>query len=166
MIRRNRTFVAYIRFCLELDEYDCTWCYPASAGADFEEALAISDTGHCPITSFHTLFSILSTWDLTANLILDISIYSPSDSKHWFKYLTFMPDTALDTLDGQRNIQHMVLKNKPTMTLNMDGFLVLHTTLHLGGCFSKLFIQSWKKGRLIVISQSYNGGIGFRRFLR
>ncbi|KAL7788114.1 hypothetical protein V8C43DRAFT_316774 [Trichoderma afarasin] len=102
MIRRNRAFVTYIWFCLELDEYDCIWCWPGSGGAEFEEALAISDTDHCPITtSFHTLFSILSTWDLTANLILDISIYSPSDSKHYFKYLTFMPDTALDTLDGQ-----------------------------------------------------------------
>ncbi|KAM6484204.1 hypothetical protein HDV62DRAFT_315087 [Trichoderma sp. SZMC 28011] len=111
MIRRNRAFVAYIWFCLELDEYDCTWCWPGNAGAEFDEALAISDTDHCPITtSFHTLFSILSTWDLTANLILDISIYSPSDSKHYFKYLTFMPDTALDTLDGRRNIQQMVSK--------------------------------------------------------
>lgn len=26
-------------------------------------------------------------------MVLDISIYSPSDSQHWFKYLTFMPDT-------------------------------------------------------------------------
>ncbi|PKK42372.1 hypothetical protein CI102_13968 [Trichoderma harzianum] len=111
MIRRNRAFVACIWFCLELDEYDCTWCWPGNAGAEFDEALAISDTDHCPITtSFHTLFSILSTWDLTANLILDISVYSPSDSKHFFKYLTFMPDTALDTLDGRRNIQHMVSK--------------------------------------------------------
>ncbi|KAL6814597.1 hypothetical protein V8C40DRAFT_277294 [Trichoderma camerunense] len=62
MIRRNRASVAYIY-----------------AGAEFEEALAIGDTDHCPITT----------------------IYSPSDSKHWFKYLTFMPDTALDTLDGR-----------------------------------------------------------------
>ncbi|KAL6825838.1 hypothetical protein J3E69DRAFT_355763 [Trichoderma sp. SZMC 28015] len=91
MIRRNRAFVAYIWFCLELDEYDCTWCWPGNASAEFDEALAISDTDHCPITtSFHTLFSILSTWDLTANLILDISIYSPN---------------------GRRNIRHMVSKN-------------------------------------------------------
>ena len=58
------------------------------------ETYAINDTNCGPITAaFETLFSVLSTRDPDANLILDISIYSPSDSEHWFKYLTVMPDT-------------------------------------------------------------------------
>jgi hypothetical protein len=65
------------------------------------EAFDVIDTDNCPITTtFQNLFSILSTWDLNGDLILDISIYSPSDSKHWFQYLTFMPDTPSDMLDG------------------------------------------------------------------
>jgi hypothetical protein len=104
MIHRNRALVGYIWFCLELDDYDCTKCAPASRTLTYlelEEVFSISDTDNCPITTaFQNLFSVLSTWDLNGDLILDISIYSPSDSKHWFKYLTFMPDTPLDVLVG------------------------------------------------------------------
>jgi hypothetical protein len=102
MIHRNRALVGYIWFCLELDDYDCTKCAPARrmlTEVEWEEALAISHTDSCPITTaFQNLFSILSTWDLNGDLILDISIYSSSDSEHWFKYLTFMPDTPSDML--------------------------------------------------------------------
>ncbi|KAK1726135.1 LOW QUALITY PROTEIN: uncharacterized protein BDZ83DRAFT_775376 [Colletotrichum acutatum] len=94
IIQRNRTLVGYIRFCLELDEYDCTTCAlsPGRTISDeFEEALAISGTDKCPITaSFQDLFSRLK---------LDISLYSPNDSDYWFPYLTFLPDTPSDILD-------------------------------------------------------------------
>ncbi|KAI0531798.1 hypothetical protein GGR58DRAFT_492307 [Xylaria digitata] len=104
MIYRNRALVRYIWFCLELDDYDCTKCAPARGmfiDAEWEEAFAIKNTNNCPITTaFQNLFLILSTWDPNSDLILDISIYSPSDSKHWFKYLTFMPDTPSDMLGG------------------------------------------------------------------
>lgn len=102
MIHRNRALVGYIWFCLELDNYDCTKCAPIK---EYEEAFSISDTDNCPITTaFQNLFSILSTWDLNGDLILDISIYSPSDSEHWFKYLTFMPDTL-----GGGGIEQIIL---------------------------------------------------------
>ncbi|KAK4936478.1 hypothetical protein LTR10_022641 [Elasticomyces elasticus] len=104
MIHRNRALVDYIWFCLELDEYDCTKCVPArgmfATDEEWEEAFSISDADGCPITTaFQNLFSILSTWDPNGHLVLDISIHSPSDSKHWFKYLTFMPDVASDMLE-------------------------------------------------------------------
>jgi hypothetical protein len=111
MIHRNRALVGYIWFCLELDNYDCTKCAPAHemlTNVEWEEAFAISDTDNCPITTaFQNLFSILSTWGPNGDLILDISIYSPSDSKHWFKYLTFMPDTPSDML-GSEEIEQMI----------------------------------------------------------
>ncbi|KAL0943481.1 uncharacterized protein CTRU02_201368 [Colletotrichum truncatum] len=101
MTQRNRALVRYIWFCLELDDYDCTTCAPALGmltDVEWEEAFEISDTDKCPITTgFRNLFSILSTWNPHGDLSLDISIYSPSDSEHWFKYLTFMPDTVSDT---------------------------------------------------------------------
>lgn len=101
MVHRNRALVNYVWFCLELDEYDCTRCAPDHrilTGEEWEEALSINDAGGYPIpTAFENLFSILSTWGLNGDLVLDISVYSPSDSKHWFKYLTFLPDTDTDT---------------------------------------------------------------------
>lgn len=104
MVHRNRALVRYIWFCSELDDYDCTKCAPTGRLTDDEmvEIYAIIDTNHCPITTaFENLFSILSTWDPKGDLTLDISIYSHSDSKHWFKYLTFMPDIPSDALvDG------------------------------------------------------------------
>jgi hypothetical protein len=105
MMHRNRTLVRYIWFCLELDDYDCTKCTPAqerfATEDEWVEACAVIDTDHCPITTaFQNLFSTLSTWDHNGFLTLDISIYSPSDSKHWFKYLTFMPDTPANMLGG------------------------------------------------------------------
>ncbi|KAK1595393.1 uncharacterized protein LY79DRAFT_547567 [Colletotrichum navitas] len=101
VIQRNRALVKYIWFCLELDDYDCTTCAPDRGKLtqdEYEEAFEISGTDKCPITTgFQDLFSILSTWDPYNDLTLDISIYSPSDSKHWFPYLNFMPDVSFDT---------------------------------------------------------------------
>lgn len=117
MIHRNRALVDYIWFCLELDDYNCTKCAPSGMHTDEDElveAFAVSDTDKCPITTaFQNLFSILSTWDPPHNdLILDISIYSPSDSKHWFKYLTFMPDTLPNMpVGGGGGIKQTMLKN-------------------------------------------------------
>ncbi|KAK3378851.1 hypothetical protein B0T24DRAFT_610159 [Lasiosphaeria ovina] len=110
VVHRNRALVGYIWFCLELDDYDCTKCAPSWESLDeFAEAVNISDTDKCPITaSFQNLFSILSTWDPKSDLILDISIYSPSDSEHWFKYLTFLPDTPSQTIStkAHNDAQH------------------------------------------------------------
>lgn len=91
MTDRNRDKVGYAWFCLELDDYDCTKCELASGltHEEAEEVFTVTDTEKCPITtSFQKLFSILSTWDRhPGGLTLDISIYSPSDSRHWSRYL-------------------------------------------------------------------------------
>ncbi|KAF5675438.1 hypothetical protein FCIRC_7422 [Fusarium circinatum] len=65
------------------------------------EALNVSDTEHYSITTaFQGLFSILSEWDQGRELMLDISFYSPSDAQHWFPYLTFVPDSPSNRLEG------------------------------------------------------------------
>ncbi|OAL25434.1 hypothetical protein AYO20_10468 [Fonsecaea nubica] len=118
MIHRNQALVDYIWFCLELDEYDCMACAPNRRTLtldEYEEAFSINDADGFPLTTaFQNLFSVLSTWVLKDNLVLDISIYSPSDSKHWFPYLTFMPDIALDMLgDGMEQAIPNKVYNDP-----------------------------------------------------
>lgn len=104
MIHRNRALVHCIWFCLELDDYDCTMCtYKPGTLTEEEwaEAISVNHADGSPITTaFQDLFSTLSTWDPDSDLVLDISVYSPSDSRHWFKYLTFVPDIASDMIDG------------------------------------------------------------------
>lgn len=49
------------------------------------------------------MFSALSTWEPNGELLLDISIHSPSDSRYLLKYLTFEPDlpsNACSSLGG------------------------------------------------------------------
>jgi hypothetical protein len=58
--------------------------------------LSGNTTNECIITTaMHDLFLTLSAWEPQGDLKSDISIHSPSDSKHWFKHLTFGPDDAL-----------------------------------------------------------------------
>ncbi|KAI1769887.1 hypothetical protein F4818DRAFT_307782 [Hypoxylon cercidicola] len=88
ILRRNRALVGYIWFCIELENYDCTTCAPAVVG-DW----GLGETNNTIImTALEGLFSTLSTWPPNGDLLLDISVYSPSDSIHWFKYLTCSPD--------------------------------------------------------------------------
>lgn len=57
----------------------------------------ISNADNTLITkSLQHIFLALSVWEPDGSLLLDISVYSPSDSEHWFKYLTLKPDVAFD----------------------------------------------------------------------
>ncbi|TGO35577.1 hypothetical protein BHYA_0153g00110 [Botrytis hyacinthi] len=49
------------------------------------------------------LFTTLSVWEPGSSLLLDISVHSPSDSEHWFKYLTFDLDVAFDMFDRNQH---------------------------------------------------------------
>ncbi|RYP24778.1 hypothetical protein DL765_000324 [Monosporascus sp. GIB2] len=92
MTRRNRALVKCIWLSLELDEYDCSRCGALNHNADHWPDYGTTDK--CIIiTAIHDLFLTLSAWEPQGDLKLDISIHSPSDSQHWFKYLTFEPDT-------------------------------------------------------------------------
>lgn len=89
---RTRSLVRYIWLRIELEEYDCDDCAPE----DFEK-WDLSDEDNALITeTMESLFYTLSEWEKNDELLLDISVYSPSDSKHWFKYLTFEPDDLPD----------------------------------------------------------------------
>ncbi len=103
MIRRNRSLVRYIWFCLELQRYNCTECDP-------QPLEGMSDADNALITTaFLHLFSTLSTWESDGNLLLDISVHSPSDSDHWFKYLIFVPDIPSDACDQYQHMEESML---------------------------------------------------------
>lgn len=106
-IYRNRRLVRYIWFCLELEEYDCTGCTPRDP-----ELWDLSEMDNSLIAKgLEDLFSILSVWQPSGELTLDISVYSPSDSQHGFKYLTFEPDIVSETQDEHRLVERPMLSN-------------------------------------------------------
>ncbi|KAM0520150.1 hypothetical protein ACHAPE_003429 [Trichoderma viride] len=91
MTSRNRSLVRYLWLCLELDKYCCLDCVQRwEFNSDDDENATI-------ITALQKLFSVLNTWAPDSNLTLDISVYSPSDSEHWFPHLTFEPDIPCGT---------------------------------------------------------------------
>ncbi|KAF5484357.1 hypothetical protein CGCS363_v014808 [Colletotrichum siamense] len=61
--------------------------------------------------AFTGLFSALSAWQPSDNLVLDISIHSPSDSDHWFKYLTFVPDMAPENCNWKKRLPKPIQVN-------------------------------------------------------
>ena len=104
-VHRNRGLVRYIWLCLELQEYDCTGCEPRDP-----KSWGLSKADNTRITTaFQDLFSTLSVWEPDGSLLLDISVYSPSDSEHWFKYLTFEPDVASDMCGRDQHAEQSML---------------------------------------------------------
>lgn len=100
MTRRTNALVRYLWLCLELDEY-------TFGSLPFrEEYFSPSDPECCRVGNeflgnpFRLLFSALSTWNHRDDLTLDISIYSPSDWKHSFAYLSVLPDMSPKRLKG------------------------------------------------------------------
>lgn len=75
---RRRDQVKYIWLCIELPEYDCSECEKYET-AKYAEGITI----YVKDVMRKALF-ILSTWKARGSLTLDISVHSPSDSKHWF----------------------------------------------------------------------------------
>ncbi|KAF5011673.1 hypothetical protein FDECE_2248 [Fusarium decemcellulare] len=99
MTSRNRKLVRYVWFCVELETYDCTRC---TLGNDDWEDVTVEDDA-LVTRAIQGLFSALSAWEPTDDgLLIDISAHSPSDSDHWFEYLTFGPDTRLDESNWSR----------------------------------------------------------------
>ncbi|KAF5693749.1 hypothetical protein FDENT_1755 [Fusarium denticulatum] len=65
------------------------------AGAD-EDQWGLDEVDNQFIAdAFENLSTTLITWETRGDLVLDISIYSPSYNQHWFKYITFSSDTNI-----------------------------------------------------------------------
>ncbi|KAM5383515.1 hypothetical protein ACJZ2D_001964 [Fusarium nematophilum] len=107
---RKRSQIRYIWFRVELKPYDCGQCVNTDQdrwGLDNIDNQLIAD-------AFESLFTTLSAWEPRGDLVLDISVYSPSDNQHWFKYLRFCSDTNLGECPSRRgHEQGTTLINDP-----------------------------------------------------
>ncbi|KAL7794252.1 hypothetical protein V8C37DRAFT_409299 [Trichoderma ceciliae] len=111
MTRRNRSRVKYLWLCLELERYDCDTCSPD--GYDDDVPMFNSAADDLLIkTAIQSLLLVLSTWDRSSSLTLDISVYSTSDPEHWFKYLTFEPDDDKDDAPSNQGYSHVSRFNR------------------------------------------------------
>lgn len=98
MVHRNRALVRYIWLCVELEHYSSLEAYTGET-----RLLSWRDL-NLVATTIKALFSALSTWEPNGELLLDISIHSPSDSKYLLKYLTFEPDMPSNSCSDLGNI--------------------------------------------------------------
>ncbi|KAI0191568.1 hypothetical protein F4808DRAFT_474055 [Astrocystis sublimbata] len=90
MVRRNRHHIRYLWFSCKLQRYDCAGC--KSEHMTHEGSIISVEDNNTVMTSLRDLFIALSKFEPMGDLVLDISVHSPSDSEHWFKALTFGPD--------------------------------------------------------------------------
>lgn len=91
VVYRNRAIVRYIWLCVELEHYSSLEAYTGET-----RLLSWNDLNLVAAT-IRDLFSALRAWEPSGELLLDISIHSPSDSKYLLKYLTFEPDMSFGT---------------------------------------------------------------------
>jgi len=80
---RQRDLVRHIYLNVELPEYNCELCEQ-----DF--SIAINEKNErLMANAVIKLLIILSTWNTTTSLTLELNASSASDSKHWFKNFRF-----------------------------------------------------------------------------
>jgi hypothetical protein len=83
LVIRQRPFVQHILFNIDLPRYGCPTCT--------RDAVRCSGRSTILRRAVLRFFSILSTWQPTGHLTLELSASSPSDSQHWFKNYCFGP---------------------------------------------------------------------------
>jgi hypothetical protein len=136
MTQRNQSLVRSIWFCIELEEYDCTKCVNMTLSS-----IETSRTDNeLILEAFRLLFSALGTWKpKKGNLTLDISLYSNSDTKHAYKYLTIEPDVP------GRATQHGVDRTSAAEHQDKHRWEALESGLLVPpfGTLERLFADVW-----------------------
>ena len=94
---RYRGVVKHIWLCIELQPYDCVHCAVGETEEWYESNTAIINR------AIRALFLHLSKWEPGGDLLLDISVHSPSVLKHHFKYLKFSSESVPEPDDEQEN---------------------------------------------------------------
>ncbi|KAE9576630.1 hypothetical protein CGCF415_v000541 [Colletotrichum fructicola] len=96
---RKRSLIRYIWFRVELESYHCYKCpLEVDENGNDEDVDVFGEDpadNNLIVYAFQSLAAALSTWEPRSHLVLDISVSSPSDALHCFKYLSFCPDTHL-----------------------------------------------------------------------
>jgi hypothetical protein len=102
MAKRNLSLIKYIWYSIELQSYDCLDCNHYEPGDEYRAiAVAIQD-------GIRTMFHTLSKRSHSGDMTLDLSIYSPSDAEHYFKYIRFEPAHALSRSRMRGQASHHV----------------------------------------------------------
>ncbi|KAL6831015.1 hypothetical protein J3E69DRAFT_328366 [Trichoderma sp. SZMC 28015] len=83
---QTRKLVHHIYFHVELPGYSYKCCS--------EHRSPLINVSPLVTDAILRLFSILSTWEPAGNLALELNVYSPSDCKHWFKYIHLSSDNV------------------------------------------------------------------------
>ena len=102
---RKRKLVRHIWLDIELPTYSCQ-----RLSCKTEEAPIVQRRNDlCTSRSILRLFKILSTWGKDSvtdqGLMLELSVHSPSDAKHWFEnYIFASADESIDTNDDGTEI--------------------------------------------------------------
>ena len=92
IIRRNQHLVRYIWLCVELEHYSSLDAFASSSyHPSKSESLSYKDLARV-VKAIRDLLHTLARWKPSGELLLDISIHSPSDPSYLLKYLTFEPD--------------------------------------------------------------------------
>ncbi|OAL49040.1 hypothetical protein IQ07DRAFT_654550 [Pyrenochaeta sp. DS3sAY3a] len=92
--------VKYIWYSIELLNYDCTEC-------DRSETESVRDINRTTIEDgIRVMFCTLSRRPFKGDMTFDISIYSPSDSQHHFKYIEFEPANTLFSHGRPKPVLH------------------------------------------------------------
>jgi hypothetical protein len=106
---RNLGLVQHISLCIPLPEYGCASCEGPVAEEEWYAMYGAVWDG------LEGTFGVLSTWERTGPLSLDISIQSPSDACHHFRHIDVdgqQQDTATaihDPRHGWENGRHVAL---------------------------------------------------------
>jgi hypothetical protein len=88
---RNLGLIRYIWYTIELQDYDWT-------ESNLLPTIELLETNHFIMEDgIRTMFCALSECPPAGNMTLDISIHSPSDSQHHFKYIRFEPASMLNS---------------------------------------------------------------------
>ena len=102
MAKRNLSLIKYIWYSIELQSYDCSDCNHYEPEDEYRAtAVAIKD-------GIRTMFQTLSKHSHSGDMTLDLSIHSPSDAEHYFKYIRFEPANALSRNRMRRQASHHV----------------------------------------------------------
>jgi hypothetical protein len=100
MATRNFGLIRYIWYSIELRNYDCTEC-------DLGETEDVMDTNRATVKEgMGAILCALSEHPPDGNMTLDISIHSPSDSQHHFKYIRFEPTNPLSSSNPLKHASH------------------------------------------------------------
>ncbi|KAH7134874.1 hypothetical protein B0J11DRAFT_546987 [Dendryphion nanum] len=83
LVIRQRPLVQHICLNIDLPRYACRTCTQTATMSNRRSTIFRR--------AILRLFSILSTWQPTGRLTLELSASSPSDSQHWFKNYCFGP---------------------------------------------------------------------------